>query len=63
MRNFLVFPSPEAVRLASGWAAGVAGDRKDEETAPTEAVACIISVGQEAITEILAEQLYQDNPL
>jgi len=45
MGQFLVFPypEPEEAGLAPSWAAGVAGDGKDEKTAPTEAVGCIFA--------------------
>jgi hypothetical protein len=44
----------EEAELGPSWVAGVARDgRNERETAPREAVECIIDGGQEAKTEIL----------
>jgi hypothetical protein len=46
MRPRLGFPYPEEAGLAPLWAAGVAPEGKDEKTAPTEAVGCILPDGR-----------------
>jgi hypothetical protein len=56
MRRFQVLAFPKEPELAPSWAAGVARDgKKMGETAPTEAVGCMIDSGQKAKTEILVE--------
>jgi hypothetical protein len=55
VRPLLGFPYPEEAGLAPLWAAGVAREGKDEETAPTEAVGCIMTAGREGKMEILAK--------
>ena len=55
MRPFLGFPYPEEAGLAPLWASGVAWDGKDEKTAPTEAVGCILTAGREGKMEMLVE--------
>ena len=57
MRQFLVFPYPEEAGLAPSGAAGVARDGKDEKTAPTEAVGCILTDGREGKMGILVQLL------
>jgi hypothetical protein len=55
MRPRLGFPYPEEAGLAPLWAAGVAPEGKDEKTAPTEAVGCILPAGREGNMEILVK--------
>jgi hypothetical protein len=59
-----VFTYPEEAGLAPLWAAGVAREGKDEKTAPTEAVGCILPAGREGKMEILdhAMRLTKDAP-
>jgi hypothetical protein len=57
MRQFLVFPYPEEAGLAPSGAARVARDGKDEKTAPTEAVGCILTAGREGKMGILVQLL------
>jgi hypothetical protein len=57
MRQFLVFPYPEEAGLVPSWAARVARDGKDEKTAPTEAVGCILTASREQNMGILIELL------
>jgi hypothetical protein len=47
MRPRLGFPYPEEAGLAPLGAAGVAPEGKDEKTAPTEAVGCILLAGRD----------------
>jgi len=63
MRHFLVFHYPEEPKLARSWAAGVARDRKAEQTAPMVAVGCIIDAAQDAKTEMLARMETPDEIL
>jgi hypothetical protein len=49
------FPVPGRSRLAPLWAAGVAPEGKNEETAPSEAVGCILTPGREGKLEILGK--------
>jgi hypothetical protein len=55
MRPRLGFPYPEEAGLAPLGAAGVAPEGKDEKTAPTEAVGCILPAGREDNMDILAK--------
>jgi hypothetical protein len=57
MRQFLVFAYPEEAGLVHSWAARVAQDGKDEKTAPTEAVGCILTTGREGKMGILVQLL------
>jgi 5-methyltetrahydropteroyltriglutamate--homocysteine methyltransferase len=55
----LGFPYPEEAGLAPLWAAGVAREGKDEKTAPTVVVGCILTAGREGKMEIL-DKLYTE---
>ena len=57
MRQFPVFAYPEEGGLAPSWPAGVAREGKDEKTAPTEAVGCMLAGGREGKMEILVDLL------
>ena len=50
-------PYPEEAGLAPLWAAGVAPEGKDEKTAPTEVVGCILPAGREGKIEILGKAI------
>ena len=57
-QQFLVFPDQEKTGLAPSCPAGVARDRKDEKTAPTEARGSILARSQESKMEILVEHIW-----
>lgn len=57
-QQFLVFPDQEKTGLAPSCPAGVAPDRKDEKTAPTEARGSILARSLESKMEILVEHIW-----
>ena len=48
---------PEKPELASPWATGVARDREDEKTVPTEAIGSILAGEQKAKMKIAVDKI------